>query len=223
MRRRALLAAVLPSRFLRILAQRVLLRARMPFSTRLPFLVLVDARRTVFGPGVRLGRGVRIRAVEELEIGAGTSIGARTRLAGIRRVSIGKGVSIGGDNRFQGPSWVREPGDLEIGDGALVTAEHFFDLTRSITLGPGTTVGGIRSSFWTHGAGGRGRGRGRGSIEIGRECHLGSDVRFGAGVRLPDRTLVGMGSVVVDAPPGPGLFIAGVPARVRGEGAGPGA
>ena len=211
---RAILAAALPFRILRTLAYRLLLGFGMPLGTRLGWMALVDAREVTFGRRVIIGRRVRITGVGILAAGEGVAIGARTRLIRAGRVSIGSSTTIGGDNVFQAPSWSTPPGDLDIGDEAIVTADHFFDLTESIRIGGRTTIGGLRSTFWTHGGH---RPGSHGAISIGEDCYLGSDVKVAPGVALPDRTVVGLGSVVVKGPEDPGSFIAGSPATVRGQ------
>ena len=140
----------------------------------------------------------------------GTVCGRRIR---VRSARIGAGTTIGGDNVFQSPSWRNDHGELEVGEKVVITAKHFFDLTAGISIGDRSTIGGIRCSLWTHGAGRRGS---HAPIEIGRHCYVGSDVKFAAGVVLPDHTVVGLGSVVIRGPDEPGRFIGGAPARVLG-------
>ena len=65
------------------------------------------------------------------------------------------------------------------------------------------------SQFWTHGAGVVDR-----NIQIGRDCYLGSAIRFALGSGVGDNVIVAMGSVVTKKFEESMVMIGGVPATV---------
>ncbi len=174
--------------------------------------------------GYRLA-GYKIRAAH---IGFGTviavadadlnscSIGPFNLFFGPMKVVLLEGASIGSRNEFSCGRWVtreeyRESNytrTLEIGAGALITSRHYFDLAGTFVLGDRSWVGGVDSQFWTHGAGVTER-----DVRIGRDCYLGSAVRFAPGSSIGDNVIVAMGSVVADRLDIDNALVGGVPAR----------
>ena len=65
------------------------------------------------------------------------------------------------------------------------------------------------SQFWTHGAGVVDR-----NIQIGRDCYLGSAIRFAPGSGVGDNVIVAMGSVVTKKFEESMVMIGDVPATV---------
>ena len=83
------------------------------------------------------------------------------------------------------------------------------DLAGSLIIGDKSWVAGRGSQFWTHGAGIKKR-----DISIGKECYVGSAVRFAPGASVPDYCIVGLGSVVTSEITESRSLVAGVPAKV---------
>jgi acetyltransferase-like isoleucine patch superfamily enzyme len=67
----------------------------------------------------------------------------------------------------------------------------------------------MSSQFWTHGAGVIDR-----DIQIGRDCYLGSAVRFAPGSGIGNNVIVALGSVVTEKFDISKAMIGGVPAKV---------
>lgn len=129
-------------------------------------------------------------------------------------VSIADEVKIGNFNQFICGFWTLQHGDkyarrLDIGAGALITSSHYFDVCGLLEIGAGSWVAGVGSQFWTHGA-----GIARRHVRIGKDCYLGSAVRFGPGAAIGDGVMVALGSVVTRRFAGNHLLIGGAPASV---------
>ena len=170
--------------------------------------------------------GYRIRASS---IGFGTLIAVdsahldRCRLGwfnllvGPMTVRIEEAASIGHRNTFACGAWTQQEQyrtsgyarSLTLGRESLITSRHYFDLAGSFVLGARSWIAGVDSQFWTHGAGVRDR-----DIEIGKDCYLGSAVRFAPGSSVGDKVVVAMGSVVTRRFPETHALIGGVPAVV---------
>ncbi|HEV7499726.1 MAG TPA: hypothetical protein VGQ33_06965, partial [Vicinamibacteria bacterium] len=97
---------------------------------------------------------------------------------------------------------------LEIGKGAVVVSGHRIDFTDRVTIGRHVILGGRNSSLWTHNR------QQTAPIDIGDFCYLGSEVRLAPGARLPERCILGLGSVLAGAVDTPGSLVGGVPARI---------
>ena len=194
----ATLISILPFNFLRILAYRVILRYKII--------------------GARLGFGTII-AVDDAEIGA-CKIGWGNLFIGPMNMRIEKGASIGYRNTFSCGYWTTRSEHtnahyarkLVIGKDTLITSLHYIDVTGRFTLGAGSWIAGIGSQFWTHGAGILDR-----DIKIGKNCYLGSAVRFAPGASIGNDTLVAMGSVVTKKFDLENAMLGGVPAVVLKE------
>ena len=169
--------------------------------------------------GARIGFGTLI-AVSKANLGA-CKIGAFNLFVGPMRVEIGKGVSLGYGNIFSCGFWTirkehKEKGyarSLKIGAGALITSGHYFDLAGAFELGDRSWVAGMGSQFWTHGADVSDR-----DIHIGRDCYLGSAVRFAPGAAIGDNVIVALGSVVNGKFEDANLMLGGVPTKILKRG-----
>lgn len=185
--------------------------------------------------GYEIGHGVRIGVslidVESCTVGDNAKIGHGNLFIGTRRLSLGDHVRIGHLNIFRGgdellidsyAEFIRlnevnsipDPivvnlatPRLHVGAGTVVTAGHKIDFTDEVTLGRRVIVGGRNSSIWTHN-----RQR-TAAVAIGDLAYLGSEIRMTPGSSLPDRCILGIGSVVTGAIDAPRHLIAGVPAR----------
>ncbi len=179
--------------------------------------------------------GLSLIDVESFEMSEGASIGHGNLFVETRNVRVGRGARIGHANIFRGGEEIAlGPGcevlrlnvvnsivDPEVtnpteprfflGERATVTEGHKIDFTDRVEIGAGTILAGRHSSLWTHT-----RQQTR-PIRIGSACYVGSEVRIGSGVVIPDRSVVGMGAVVVEGFDREGTLIAGIPARVVKE------
>lgn len=166
----------------------------------------------------RIGFGTII-AVDEFSISK-SRIGFFNLFIGPVKVKIAEGASIRDRNTFSCGYWVLRGENrtmnyartLEIGADTLITSGHHFDVAGMFKLGDRSWIAGIGSQFWTHGVGVRDR-----DIEIGKDCYLGSAVRFAPGSSIGDNVLVAMGSVVSGKMDVDNALVGGVPARVLKE------
>ena len=105
---------------------------------------------------------------------------------------------------------------LVVGDHAAITKSHIIDCTDKIEIGPFATIAGYHSQFITHGinvAEGRQDCK---PIRIGAYCLVGTRVTVLGGAVLPDRSVLGAGSVLNKAHAGEFTVYAGQPAvRVK--------
>jgi acetyltransferase-like isoleucine patch superfamily enzyme len=163
----------------------------------------------------RVGFGTVI-AVSAAHIGK-CKIGLFNLFVGPMQVEIGEGASIRDRNTFSCGFWTTQEQYknknyarcLRIGANALITSGHYFDVAGSFELDDGSWIAGIGSQFWTHGAGVTDR-----DIRIGRDCYLGSAVRFAPGTTIGEHVIVAMGSVVTKKFDVSKAMIGGVPATV---------
>jgi acetyltransferase-like isoleucine patch superfamily enzyme len=83
-----------------------------------------------------------------------------------------------------------------------------FDVCATISVGENSWIAGCYSQFWTHGAGNVG------NITIGKNCYLGSAVRFASNSGVGDNVLLALGSIVTKRFLEENVLIGGVPAEV---------
>jgi UDP-3-O-[3-hydroxymyristoyl] glucosamine N-acyltransferase len=200
----------------------------------LPGVLKKPLYRSLFG--YRIGRGVRIGLVlldaGEVDLGEGTEIGHLNLVLRVGRFVTGQHVRIGSLNIVRGGEEVRL-GDyaevmrlnvlnaipdhdcttspvsrLEIGAGAVIVSGHRVDFTDRVTIGRNVILGGRNSSLWTHNR------QQTAPIVIGDFCYVGSEVRLAPGARLPERSILALGSVLAGAIETPGSLVGGVPAKV---------
>jgi len=166
----------------------------------------------------RIGFGTVI-AVSEAHIEK-CKIGAFNLFIGPMKVGIGQGASIGDRNTFSCGFWTTQEQNqaknyarsLQVGANTLITSGHYFDVAGSFVLGDDSWIAGLGSQFWTHGAGVADR-----DIQIGRDCYIGSAVRFAPGSEIGNNVIIAMGSVVTKKFDVSKAMIGGVPATVLKE------
>ncbi|MCF6243898.1 MAG: hypothetical protein L3J43_02545 [Sulfurovum sp.] len=150
----------------------------------------------------------------------GTLIGNFNLFTGPFSLTIKEGTSIGSGNVFRCGKWVTDTNathinflhTMHIGKAVTITNKHYFDLAGLIDIGDGSWVAGYASQFWTHGG-----EKSDNDIIIGKNCYLGSAVRFAPGSMLANNSLVGMGSVVTKKFKKENIMIAGAPAVMKKE------
>ena len=136
------------------------------------------------------------------------------------KIEIGPGATIGYRNTFSCGFWTDQEQykdnnysrSLKVGANTQITSRHYFDVAGLFVLGDGSWIAGIGSQFWTHGANVTDR-----DILIGRDCYIGSAVRFAPGAEIGDHNLVALGSVVARKFDISNAIIGGVPAKVVKE------
>ncbi len=168
--------------------------------------------------------------IKESKIGYGTiinvedatiyksDIGKFNRFVGPMKMEIDEYSSVGSHNVFECGSWTKEilnndyKRNLKLGKNTRISGLHFFDISGLFLLSDNSWIAGRDSQFWTHGAGVKDR-----DIIIGKNCYIGSAVRFAPGSEIGNNTLVGLGSVVAKKYKNDYVMIAGVPAKVIKE------
>ena len=104
-------------------------------------------------------------------------------------------------------------GYLRIGNHSAITSRHYLDCSGGIAIGDYVTVAGVRSTFITHQISIERNEQTVAAISVGDYALLGSNVSIVPGARVPDRSLVAMGSVVARGLEEANSLYAGVPAR----------
>jgi len=168
-------------------------------SARIGWSLFVGVRRVRLGPRARIGHFTVFRDLNHLELGADSSIGEWNWITAARELL----ATPGGD----------EAGVLKIGEHSAVTSRHHLDCTSGVTVGAFSTVAGERSTILTHQIDISQSRQVWRPVRIGRDCHVGSDVRVAPGSLIPDRCAIAMGSVVAGVLEEPGMLYGGVPAR----------
>jgi acetyltransferase-like isoleucine patch superfamily enzyme len=168
-------------------------------SARIGWSLFVGVRRVRLGPRARIGHFTVFRDLNHLELGADSHIGQWNWITAARELL----ATPGGD----------EAGVLMIGEHSAVTSRHYLDCTGGVTVGAFSTVAGVRSTIFTHQIDISQSRQVWRPVRIGRYCYIGSDVRITPGSSVPDRCVIGMGSVVTGVLEEPGMFYGGVPAR----------
>ncbi|MFZ5818813.1 MAG: acyltransferase [Chloroflexota bacterium] len=186
----------------------------MPFNA----LRLLGYRLLGYKISGRIGFGTVI-AVSEARI-ENCKIGVFNLFIGPMKVEIGRNARIENRNTFSCGFWAiqeqyryrRYARSLQVGVNTLITSGHYFDVAGSFVLEEGSWIAGVGSQFWTHGAGATDR-----NIQIGRDCYIGSAVRFAPGSAVGDNTIVALGSVVTKRFTETKVMLGGVPAAVLKE------
>lgn len=143
------------------------------------------------------------------------SIGSCNFFTGPFEVEMKKKSHIGSLNFFRSGQWTKEFENekiLILEKEASIINQHYFDLFGRIFIGERTIIAGVRSQFWTHGSFVSDI-----DIKIGKDCYIGSGVKFAAGTEVADNSLCALGSVVTKKFMNANTFIAGVPAKVIKE------
>ncbi len=168
--------------------------------------------------------GLAFVSVAEAEFGSGSRIGHFTIVRNLERLSLAPGARIGTFNWVFGmlPSerhFTDEPDRLSalvMEEEASLTSRHIVDCTNTVTLGAFSTVAGFYSQILTHGIDVATNRQTSAPIMVGRHAMVGTRIVLLKGARVPERAVVGAGSVFRDAPDESGGLWSGVPAtRVR--------
>lgn len=166
-------------------------------------------------PTARIGIGTVV-SVRRFRVGPGTVIGMGNEFRGPIDVAIGARCKIGRFNRFHAPWHLLEERFADrsyspifrMGDEALILGKHFFDLFGRVEIGAGTWIAGYGSQFWTHGLGVTDR-----DIVFGAKNYVGSAIKVSPGVRVGDRNIVALGSVLFGKLDVDEHLISGFPAK----------
>jgi acetyltransferase-like isoleucine patch superfamily enzyme len=173
--------------------------------------------------GFRVAPSARIApclltGVSQLEIADDCVIGSFNIIKDLTCLSMGRGSTIGHWNWISAATLLVQPGEpafgrLRLGEHASLTSRHYVDVSGGVDIGRHAVVAGHKSTLMTHGIDmARGRQEAKG-ISVGAYTIISSDCRLAPGSSVPDRCLVGMGSVIIGSLPDELTLYAGVPAR----------
>jgi len=175
-------------------------------------LSIIDTKTCIIGDDVKIGHLNLFVTINKLAIGKKVHIGHLNIFRGGQNVILEDYVTVlrlNEINAIPEPRAVNEvDSTLILGAGSFLAASHKIDFTDRVTFGKCVVLGGRNSSLWTHNR------EATKSITIGDYTYLGSEIRIAPGGAIPEKCVVGMGSVItkkIDANPS---LIAGVPAKI---------
>lgn len=112
---------------------------------------------------------------------------------------------------------INRKSELVLGPHSAITNRHFIDCIDSVSIGEFTTIAGFRSQILTHSIDLEESRQSCAPIKIGRYCFIGTGCIFLKGSLIPDYSVVGAGSVVIQQHSDQYTLYGGVPARVVKE------
>lgn len=192
------------NRKLRIIFARLI--SKMPTNKLRCFLYRVIFDYTIYKS--KIGRGTIIN-VDKANLYE-CKLGRYNTLVGPMNVTIHKNASMGPGNMIQADS-VDFSNDTQIftmEENSRIGRDHHIDVAESFILGENSSIAGKSSQFWTHGA------DIQEGIVIGKNCYIGSAVRFKPGSSIGDNSLVALGSVITKKFNDKNVIIAGQPAKI---------
>jgi acetyltransferase-like isoleucine patch superfamily enzyme len=212
LRRAGLLAAAALPGPLKRLAYRWVFGYRIAAGVRLG-LCYLDCEELVIDAGASIAHGVAFLHCGSVRIGARAIVGSLNLFRGGRRIELddySQVLRLNVINAIRNNDCTNEPdSSFYLGYGSVLTAEHRVDFTDRVRIGRCSILGGRNSSIWTHNV------RSGKPVEIGDYCYVGSEIRMAPGARIPDCSVVGLGSVVTRPIEERYSLIAGVPAKRR--------
>lgn len=156
----------------------------------------------ILGPGARIGHMTVCRRLDLIEMGPCAIIGQFNWITG---------TSTGDSDYYQ--HMAHREAKLVMGPHSALTSRHYVDCAHSVTIGAYATVAGMRSQFFTHSIDIENSQQSAQPIKIGDYTMIGTGSTLLPGASVPDRAVVGAGSVVT-GPLTESLYLyAGVPAR----------
>jgi acetyltransferase-like isoleucine patch superfamily enzyme len=161
---------------------------------------------------------VLILNVDSFTVGAGATVGFGNVFRDVAAVVLARGSSVGQWNWLSGaPALNTAPRLFELKDEAAVTSRHYLDCTGGFTLGARSILGGVRTTVLTHQIDLEASRQRAAPVVIGTACFVSSNCKITAGAALPDRSVLGIGSVLISPMTTADSLYAGVPAaRIRG-------
>ncbi|WP_435419276.1 hypothetical protein WAB17_06915 [Parerythrobacter aurantius] len=205
---------------LRMLFQ--LLVLPLPWPLRRPLLGLI--------PGFTIARSARIGlsviGADRAVLGEGAVVGHLTLVKGLSLLELGYNARLGNLNwvtavrRGAGGSFAHLPDrtpSLVIADEGAVTHRHLIDCTGGVSVGHHATVAGWHSQIISHSFDFRESRQDAAAIAIGAHAFVGSRAILLKGSALPERSILGAGSVLDTRETQPLGLYRGNPAMRVGE------
>lgn len=137
--------------------------------------------------------------VENLRMIGEARIGPFNVFRDLSLVELGENSTIGQWNWFSAAPAISksaEGGSIRIGNESAITSRHYFDCSGGISIGNFTTFAGVRSTVISHGIDWRANRQKVQSVSIGHYAIVGSNCAITPGSKIPDQSVVGMGSSV---------------------------
>lgn len=159
-------------------------------------------------------------------------------LLGTVHLNIGTGVTIRGFNVFRDTSvmldqqaiigsfnWFSSAksltsypnykGILQLGQSCAINSRNYFDCSGGIHFGEFSDLAGVRSTFITHYVDTNINNQRCKAISIGERTMLSSNIQVAPGARVGSKSLIAMGTVLIDAEYPSNSLIAGVPGKFK--------
>ncbi len=163
---------------------------------------------------------------KNLEMAAGSRIGHLTICKGLDSIKLGEYGHIGHLNWITGfPSNNTRHFQLEknrfpaliVEEHAAVTNRHLIDCTDTVRIGRFSTFAGFRSQILTHSIDLRANRQSCAPVEIGQYCFVGTQCVLVKGSKLPDKSVLGAGSILTKEHSETGMLYSGNPAAIVRE------
>jgi acetyltransferase-like isoleucine patch superfamily enzyme len=186
----------------------------------LPNFLKLLIYRNVFG--WKIGRDVKIgfSYIESRDVCLGdrVKIGHFNIIRNLKSLQIGRNTCISNFNSIFGVSFEDCQSALEIGQSVNFMSHHFLDVGGKITIGDYVVFGGRNTQVWGHSLRYTNGQLAFKPIDVtvGKNAYIGARATL-VGCTIPDRTVVGAGSVVTKqfAPEPCPYLIAGNPATIK--------
>lgn len=157
---------------------------------------------------VSIGQGSRIASFSVYRDLSGITLGDFSRIGHWNWISAAVALRTN-VNSEASPRWA----ELVIGRQSAITTRHYIDCSGGVGVGDFSVIAGVRSTIVTHQVDLKESKQTLASVSVGDYCLIGSNVKLVPGAQVPNRSLVGMGSVVLGGLTEPGRLYAGVPAK----------
>lgn len=160
-----------------------------------------NVRKLVVQNGVHIGHLNIFKDINQVKLEKESQIKHQNKFKNAFLVKLHKNSYIGNKNFVAGIYNIyfsKEESKysiLELKEKSTVTAKHHFDILDKIIIGVDTVIGGNQTQFWTHGFDIE-RNRIQGPIRIGNNCYVASRCLIGHGIKIANKTTIGMGTVV---------------------------
>ena len=170
-------------------------------TSRIGYSLVLPAH-LVLAEGSRIGHMTVCRRLDLIELGPYSIIGQWNWITGTPE----------GDQQYYQQISDRRA-QLVMGPHSAITSRHYIDCVESVTIGTYATVAGMRSQFFTHSLDLEQSRQSAKPITIGAYTMIGTGSILLPGASVPDRAVLGAGSVVTGALTEPLHLYAGVPAK----------
>tara|TARA_B100001057_G_scaffold501049_1_gene620041 strand:+ start:5044 stop:5778 length:735 start_codon:yes stop_codon:yes gene_type:complete len=193
----ALIAALLPLNFLRILFYRTFLNYKISFSSKIGlFNIIISDKCFINNATIK---NFNFIEVSNIQIDSNAEIRYFNRFSRLNKIHLKTQSLISRNNDFigtrNGISPFKDFENFTLGQNSYILKHNIIDLSDSITIGNNVVLGGIGSQLWTHGFDNK-RNKVQGPIKIGNNVYIGSSSMIMSSVNICDETIIGSGTVI---------------------------